>query len=126
MPLSSSTGKIIQLQLPIYMQKWNHKKQPVSAKIVMKEIQKLCLLKDKSAFRELNEGVRKFNWDILWLELAHKAPTLLQFYRQLFRGAPKALICFAISLIIKWRSPKWDWCNELYPQYCMVMVLINR
>ena len=78
----------------------------VSAKIVMKEIQEMCSLKDGSAFRELNEGVQKFNWDILWIELARKAPTLLQFYRQLFRGAPKALICFAISLIIKWRSSK--------------------
>ena len=29
---------------------------------------------------------------------------LLQFYRHIFRGASKALICFAILLVLKWRS----------------------
>ena len=76
------------------------------AKIMVMEIEELCKLKDKSVFREVGEGIRKFSWDTLWLELVHKAPTLLHFYRQLFRGASKALICFAILMIIKWRSPK--------------------
>lgn len=33
----------------------------VSANVMVKEIQELCLLKDKSAFRELNDRVRKFS-----------------------------------------------------------------
>ena len=76
------------------------------AKIMVREIEELCKLKDKSAFREVGDSIRNFDWDTLWQELARKAPTLLHFYRQLFRGASKALICFAISMIIKWRSPK--------------------
>ena len=29
-------------------------------------------------------------------------------YKQLFPGASKILICFAISLVMKWRSPKMN------------------
>ena len=76
------------------------------AKIIMNEIKELCSLKDKSVFRNKDQGIRDFKWESLWVELASKAPTLLQLYRQLFRGASKPLICFAISMIIKWRSSK--------------------
>ena len=75
-------------------------------KIVMAEIEKLCSTKDPSAFRDTNETMKNFSWESLWLELASKAPTFLHLFRKLFDGASKTLICFAISLILKYRSPK--------------------
>jgi len=75
-------------------------------KIVMAEIEKLCSTMSSSAFRDTNDTTKHFSWDSLWSELASKAPTLLHLFRKLFRGASKALICFAISLILKYRSPK--------------------
>ena len=50
--------------------------------------------------------MKHFSWESLWSELASKARTLLHLNRKLFRGASKALIYFAISLIIKYRSPR--------------------
>ena len=76
------------------------------AKTMMSEIETMRSMKDTSVFRDTDQAMQHFNWENLWLELVSKAPTLLHLYRQLFRGAPKALICFAVSLIIKWRSPK--------------------
>ena len=75
-------------------------------KIMMKEIQELCCMETKSVLRDTDDGLRKFSWEAVWQEMALKASTVLHFYRQLFRGASKPLICFAISMIIKWRSPK--------------------
>ena len=76
------------------------------AKAVMSEIERMCSMKDASVFRDTDQAVQNFNWENLWLELVSKAPTILHLYRQLFRGAPNPLICFAVSLIVKWRSPK--------------------
>ena len=76
------------------------------SKAIMNEIQRMSSMKDTSVFRDTDQALQHFNWETLWLELALKAPTLLHLYRQLFRGAPKPLLCFAISLIIKWRSSR--------------------
>ena len=97
------------------------------AKIMVREIEELCKLKDRSAFREVGDSIRYFDWDTLWQELARKAPTLLHFYRQLFCGASKALICFAISMIIKWRSPKMGLVQRVISTVlCTAMVQISR
>lgn len=76
------------------------------AKKIMSEIQGMCSLESNSILRDSDKALQSFNWELVWNELTLKAPTLLQFYKLLFRGAPKALICFAVSLIIKWRSPR--------------------
>jgi len=72
------------------------------AQLLMVEVKDMCHL--DSIFRNTSSAIQEFNWDIVWTELQSKAPTLLQFYRHMFRGASKPLICFAISLILKWRS----------------------
>ena len=76
-------------------------------KVIVEEIKQLCSLQQRSVFRDTDQQcIRNFKWEHLWHELASTAPTLLTFYKQLFTGAPKPLICFAISMAIKWRSPK--------------------
>lgn len=75
-------------------------------KTIMGEIETICSTKNASVFRDNDKALTHFNWESLWSELASKAPTLLHMYRKLFRGAGKPLICFAISMIIKYRSPK--------------------
>jgi len=75
-------------------------------KTMMSEIERICSTKDASVFRDNDKALMHFNWESLWSELASKAPTLLHMYRKLFRGADKPLICFALSMIIKYRSPK--------------------
>ena len=47
------------------------------AKIMIQEIEELCKLKDKSAFREVGNSKRNFDWNTLWQELVHKVPTSL-------------------------------------------------
>jgi len=69
----------------------------------MSEIERICSTKDASVFRDSDRALMHFNWESLWHQ---KAKTLLHMYRNLFCGADKPLICFAISLIIKYRSPK--------------------
>ena len=73
--------------------------------LLMTEIKEMCCLESNSLFRDTSSLLHNFTWDAVWAELDAKDPTLLQFYRHMFRGAPKPLICFAISLILKWRSP---------------------
>ena len=75
------------------------------AHILMAEIKEMCRLDNKSVFRDTHSLLHNFSWEVVWAELEAKAPTLLRFYRHMLRGAPKALICFSISLILKWRSP---------------------
>jgi len=50
---------------------------------MVNEIEELCKLKDESAFRKVGEGI----WKLF---------------------VARAFICFAISLVIKWRSPKME------------------
>ena len=75
-------------------------------KIMMNEIQELCCMETKSVLRDTDDGLQNFSLEAVWQEMALKAPIMLHFYRQLFRGASKPLICFAILIIIKWRSLK--------------------
>ena len=75
------------------------------AHILMAEIKEMCRLDNKSVFRDTHSLLHNFSWEVVWAELEAKAPTLLHFYRHMLCGAPKALICFSISLILKWRSP---------------------
>ena len=72
------------------------------ARLRMGEIKDMSHL--DSIFYNTTSALHNFTWDVVWDELKSKAPTLLQFYRHMFRGASKPLICFAISLILKWRS----------------------
>ena len=72
------------------------------AQLLMGEIKDLCHL--DSIFHNTSSAIHNFSWGIVWNELQSKTPTLLQFYRHMFRGASKPLICFAISLVLKWRS----------------------
>jgi len=72
------------------------------ARLLMVEVKDMCHL--GSIFRNTSSAIYDFDWDIIWSELQSKAPTLLLFYRHMFRGASKPLICFAISLVLKWRS----------------------
>jgi len=66
------------------------------------EIKNKCHL--DSVFRDTNPVLHSFSWNVVWEELESKAPTLLHFYKHMFCGASKPLICFAISLTLKWRS----------------------
>ena len=72
------------------------------ARLLMGEIKDMSHL--DSVFYNTTSVLHNFTWDIVWEELQNKAPTLLRFYRHMFRGASKPLISFAISLILKWRS----------------------
>lgn len=72
------------------------------ARLLMGEIKDMYHL--DSIFHSHSFAIHNFSWDIIWSELQSKAPTLLRFYRHMFCGASKPLICFAISLVLKWRS----------------------
>ena len=72
------------------------------AQLLMGEIQDMC--HSDSIFQNTSSAIHNFSWEIVWNELQSKTPMLLQFYRHMFRGASKPLICFAISLVLKWRS----------------------
>ena len=77
------------------------------AKVMVDEIKQLCSKKENSSlFRDNVKALSDFKWDLLWFELASRAPTLLKFYQLLFNGAPKPLICFAVSMAVKWRSSR--------------------
>jgi len=78
----------------------------MSVKLIMNEMKQMCRLDSNCILRDTDKALRDFSWEAVWNELASKVPTLLHLYRLLFCGAPKSLICFAVSLIIKWRSPK--------------------
>ena len=67
---------------------------------------KSTLIENNSILRDSDQALQNFSWELVWNELTTKAPTLLHLYKRFFRGAPKPLICFAASLIIKWRSCK--------------------
>ena len=75
------------------------------SRLLMTEIKEMCRSESNSLFRDTSSLLHNFTWEAVWAELHAKSPTLLRFYRHMFRGAPKPLICFAISLILKWRSP---------------------
>jgi len=62
------------------------------AKLMVEKIKKLCSLKDK--IRDTDQCIWDFDWEHLWNELASTAPTLLQFYKQLFSGASKTFNLF--------------------------------
>ena len=76
------------------------------AKVLIKEIEGLSKKDPNSCLQDTEDALHSFEWDLVWHELESKAPTMLHFFRLLFRGAPKALICFAISMVLKWRVPK--------------------
>lgn len=76
------------------------------AKVLIKEIENLSSKDSSNCFHSTEDSLRTFKWDMVWNELESNAPVLLHFFQLLFRGAPKALICFAISMVIKWRAPK--------------------
>ena len=71
-------------------------------RLLMGEIKDMSHL--DGVFYNITSVLHKFTWDVVWEELQSKAPTLLRFYGHMFCGASKPLICFAISLILKWRS----------------------
>ena len=76
------------------------------AKIMMDKIKGMCCLSHNSIFRNTDEAICHFTWDSVWQELAVNTPNMLCLFKLLFRGAPKSFICYVISMIIKWRSPK--------------------
>ena len=76
------------------------------AKMLIKEIKSLSKKDSNSCLQNTEDVLHSFEWDFVWYELESKAPTMLNFFRLLFRGAPKALICFAISMVLKWRVPR--------------------
>ena len=76
------------------------------AKLLIKEIENLSKEDSNSCLQNTEDVLRSFEWELVWYELESKAPTLLNFFHLLFRGAPKALICFTISMVLKWRVPK--------------------
>ena len=83
------------------------------ARILMAEIKEMCRLDNKSLFRDTHSLLHNFSWEMVWSELEAKAPILLRFYRHMLRGAPKALICFAISLILNGDLLEWAWYSGL-------------
>ena len=75
------------------------------AHLLMTEIKEICRLNSNSLFRDTSSVLHNFSWEAVWAGLDAKAPTLLRYYRHVLCGGPKPLICFVISLILKWRSP---------------------
>ena len=72
-------------------------------KVMVDEIKHLCSEKESSSlFRDNDKAISDFKRNLLWLELPSRAATLLRFYQLLFNGAPKPLICFAVSMAVKW------------------------
>ena len=96
---SSAIGSLQKLVKP-------HELVAIPVRKITEEIKSLCHLDQDSVLRDSDEALHTFSWDVVWCELESKVPTLLQLYKQLFPGASKVLICFAISLVMKWRSPK--------------------
>lgn len=65
------------------------------AKKIMSEIQAMCSFESNSILQDSNTALQIFTWESVRNKLTLKAPTLLHLYKQHFRGASKALICFA-------------------------------
>ena len=75
------------------------------AKTLLKEIEHMCH-GDNCLLQNTEESFKSFCWDAVWNNLMSKAPTVLQFFTLLFPCAPKSLICFAISMVVRRRSPR--------------------
>ena len=76
-----------------------------TAKQLLKEIENMCH-GDNCLQQNTEEAFKNFSWDIVWSNLISKVPTVMKFFRLLFPRAPKSLICFAVSMVIRWRSPR--------------------
>lgn len=83
-----------------------HELVAIPVRKIDEEIKNLCHLDQDSVLRDSDKALHTFSWEVVWRELESKVPTLLQLYKQLFPRASQVLICFAISLVIKCRSPK--------------------
>jgi len=76
------------------------------AKLMIKELEKMSSTSCNSVFRDIDKAIRDFTWETVWHELTVRAPIVLHFFKLLFHKAPKSVICFVISMILKWRCPQ--------------------
>ena len=83
-----------------------HELVAIPVRKINEERKNLCHLDQDSVLRDSDKALHTFSWEVVWCELESKVPTLLQLYKQLFPRASRVLICFAISMVIKCRSPK--------------------
>lgn len=63
-------------------------------------------LKTQSLLQDTDKATRYFKWTAVWDELQREMAIMVEFLGQVLPHSPKWLICFIISLILKWRSPK--------------------
>ena len=66
------------------------------AQLLLGEIKDMCHL--DSIFQNTSSAIHNFSWEIIWNELHSKTPTLLQFYKHMFR--PSASSCCFMNLSI--------------------------
>ena len=61
-----------------------------------------------SILRDSVEGVKRFSWDTVWLELSQNIPTLMSLLSQLIPRASqkKPLLCFLASQLLKSRHQR--------------------
>ena len=75
------------------------------ARTLLKEIEHMCH-GGSCLLQNTEEAFKAFHWDAVWNSLVSQAPTVMQFFGLLFPHAPKSLICFAVSMVIRWRAPR--------------------
>jgi len=65
----------------------------------------ICSKKAYSLLRDVNEAVRQFSWETVWLEFERRLPTLVGILQFILPSSSKAVLCFIIAIILKKRSP---------------------
>jgi hypothetical protein len=76
--------------------------------IIHKEMTDICSLHHNSVLRDGDDGVKYFNWDTVWVELAQKMPTLMKLLYTIITQRngkkKKILTCLIACMILKGRN----------------------
>ena len=75
------------------------------AKTLLKEIEQMCH-GGSCLLQNTEEAFKTFHWDAVWNSLVSQSPTVMKFFGLLFPCAPKSLICFTVSMVVRWRAPR--------------------
>ena len=68
---------------------------------VCSELADICSKKVVSLLRDVNEAVKQFSWESVWLEFERKLPTLIGILQFILPSCSKVVLCFIVGLILK-------------------------
>ena len=72
---------------------------------ICSELADICSKKVDSLLRDVNEAVKQFSWETVWLEFERRLPTLVGVLQFILPSSNKAVLCFIVGIILKNRSP---------------------